>query len=81
MAAERRDVPMRKRQAHVHLGFQVVPVFLEASIEEPAENDPPLAVVGRDCHQTAVADERPQDPRLEPRGLGIDGVQVIGHCR
>jgi hypothetical protein len=78
VAPQRGRVGVDFRQARVDLAFGVVAVLGEAPLEQPAEHDLALLLLGRDRCQATIDDERPQHLGIEGRQRGAVGPRRAG---
>jgi hypothetical protein len=77
MAAQRRDIPVAERQAHVHVPLRIGPTRLEVDLREPLEDDPSLPLPGRDARQATIHHERVE--HLLPVRVTRRGRSSFGH--
>ena len=82
--AQRGDVRVEQREPHVDLALLVVAVLREGALEDDRQEEVALARLGRDRHEAAVPEERPDDllllrqaalsgtDRPGPRGAGAE---------
>ncbi len=77
VAPEGGDIRVVERQEGVDLLLRVVAVLREAPIQQPAQDDAPLALLGRDRHQALAVEEGAQHSRL----LAIEPVGALRRRR